>query len=232
MILDHDNVAIFSLPRTGTKLLASIFEQFGYHNHGEWYSIRSTEIIDQKIVRLENPLVFFGTPSENKYKNISLYESRFEKFRSNVKNIVTIWPDAVCDFPFILEQLQNYYFISINRNPWDQILSFYISSRNYNFDANKISSSILFKKADFQKMYWDYFRATKFQYWLASKNRAAIIDFNELISGALKIFSDKKYIIDSKDEHSNLENLVQNLDEVRGWFTGLEKKRNEMGKNQ
>lgn len=234
MILNHNNIAIFSLPRTGTKLLASIFEQLGYHNYGELYSIRSTEIIDGRPIRLDKHIEFTGSISENKFKRVFMYEYRYKLFESSIgnspfeKNVINVWPDSICEFPFILNHLQNYHFVAVKRNPWDQILSYYISSKNFNFDAKKISVAVAVNRDMFQKMYWDYFRATRFQDWIVSNNRGSIIDFDQLITGNIELFNSQTYSITTVDEHSNLESLIQNIDEVRGWFIELDKKRYKM----
>ena len=43
-MLSHKNLVIFSHPRSGTKLLAKILEDFGYYSYGEWFSLQSTTI--------------------------------------------------------------------------------------------------------------------------------------------------------------------------------------------
>lgn len=227
MLLNHDNIAIFSCPRTGTKLLAKILEQFGYYIHGEWYAIRSTEIINDKAIRRSTPVQFSGTFSENKFRIISMCERRFELFKPKIKNVITIWPEYLFEFPFMLHHLDNYHFVGIDRNPWDQILSYYISSRNFNFDGNKHSQSITIKYDAFQKMYWDYFSVQRLQDWLIAKNKGSRINFDQLISGTTKIF-DQSYQISTTDEHSSLESLIVNINVVRDWFNQLELSRRKI----
>ena len=224
MLLDHNNIAIFSLPRTGTKLLANIFENFEYHNHGEWFSVLSTHIENNKVIRLKDSLPEINSMSEKQFTYLPQIIDRYHLYKTYNKNVITIWPEYLAEFPFMLEEFKDYHWISIRRNSWDQLLSFYISSKNFNFDGIKTSVPVIFKEDAFRKIYWNYHTVSVIQDWLIKHKGATLIKFDDLISGNSKIFG-KNYSVKSKDEHFELDSLVINLDQVKKWFAELEDKK-------
>lgn len=223
-MLQHDNIVIFSSPRTGTKLLAKILEDFGYHSFGEWYSLFSAYIENNKAIRRPTSALPDLTLSEIKYHKTIEHIKRFNLYKNTNKSVVTIWPDSLNEFPFILNEYQSYHWACIKRDPWQQMLSWYISSKNYNFDGLKESSPVTFKLDAFRKAYWDYYKNDELQNWVLANMSSTLIEFDELVTGTSTIFG-KPYIVNSKDEHSNLEHLVENLDEVKIWFNAFDKKR-------
>ncbi len=225
MMLKHNQIAIFSQPRTGTKLLAKILKNFGYHYYGEWYANLSTVIQDDVSIRRETYLEKPLSASQSHYVNSIEYIKRYQQLLNIKKkfprSVITIWPQAMFEFPFIVNQFIDYHWICIKRNPWDQLLSFYISSINKNFDGLHQSVSTLFKEITFRKLYWDYHTTATIQQWLIDNQVATMIDFDELVTGSSKVFG-IPYDVATKDEHEQLESLVENLDQVKNWYASLE----------
>lgn len=226
MLLDHSNIVIFSPPRSGTKLLARLLEGFGYFSHGEWFSSRTTYINDNKAVRREEYLEYVLSDSEREFKNSAAHVTRLKQYKKFDKSVITIWPESLAEFPFLLEEFKDYHWVCIRRNAWEQVLSFYITSTNSNFDGLSQSKGTTFQDGTFRKMYWNYQSACHLQDWLVENKSATLIDFDELVSGNAKEIG-QSYNVDSKDEHTDLESLVVNLAHVKNWFNGFEKKRLE-----
>ena len=223
-MLSHNNIVIFSHPRTGTKLLSKILESFGYHNSGEWYALTSTYIENNKAIRRETHLNDIISVSEKQCKKVKEHIRRYSLYNKVEKNVITIWPESLIEFPFMLEEYNDYHWVCIRRNPWEQMLSWNISAFNKNFDGLVESKPTRFKEDYFRKSYWDYYKVCELQDWVLRTKSATVLDFNELISGNSTELG-KPYIVNSKDEHSNLEALVQNIDEVKDWFTKHENNR-------
>jgi hypothetical protein len=223
-MLEHDNIVIFSQPRTGTKLLAKILEDFGYHSFGEWYSLFSTKIENNKAIRKEDRILPSLALSEIKYHKTVEHIKRFNLYKNTNKSVITIWPDSLLEFPFMLNEYQTYHWACVKRDPWQQMLSWYISSKNYNFDGLKESKPVTFKLDAFRKTYWDYYKTDTLQNWVLENMSSTLIYFDELVNGKSDVFG-KPYVVNSKDEHTNLEKLVENLDEVKTWFNAFDKKR-------
>jgi hypothetical protein len=225
MLLAHNHIAIFSQPRTGTKLLAKILENFGYHTYGEWYANASTKIQGDTAIRREKYLPLPDIMPQRQYVNSTEFIKRYQQLsdieKKYPRSVATIWPQSLFEFPFIITQFVNHHWVCVKRNPWDQILSFYISYKNQNFDATRISNPIIFREDIFRKMYWDYYTVDGIQQWMVSNQQATVITFDELVHGTSKVFG-TTYKITSKDEHNELEQLVQNLDEVKIWFDNFE----------
>lgn len=223
-MLEHNNIIIFAPPRSGTKLLATVLEDFGYFSHGEWFAPLTTKIENNKSVRREEYLPAIWSTSERKFKNLKEHARRLELYEKLDKSVITIWPEYLLEFPFMLYEFDNYHWACIRRDPWEQILSLYISSKNENFDGIKTSQPVAFKEDAFRKMYWDYFKCCSMQDWLLQHKSATLIDFKELIKGTLTALA-PSYEVKSKDEHIDLELLVENLEQVRDWYNSFEKNR-------
>ena len=221
-MLSHKNIVIFSHPRTGTKLLASILETFGYYIHGEWFSLYSTTIKNNKAIRRSIYVESIThSISASHYKKIKEHIRRCELYKTSDKNVITIWPESLSEFPFILFELADYHWICLKRDPWDTMLSYYVSSKNNNFDGHYINRSCTFKEDAFRKTYWDYYKAQEMQDWLIKHRSATVINFQDLISGSSTAFG-KEYIVNSRDENVDIESLVENINQVKEWFIKLE----------
>jgi len=223
-MLSHKNIIIFSHPRSGTKLMANILEDFGYFIHGEWFSLQSTIIENNKAIRRSTYAESIQSSSENKYKKIKEHIRRYNLYNKIDKSVITIWPESLSECPFILYQFEDYHWLCLKRDPWDTMLSYYISSKNQNFDGAFNSKPFIFKEDIFRKTYWDYYRAVEMQDWLIKNKSTTVINFQDLISGSSTAFG-KEYNVNSKDEHVDLESLVENINQVKEWFIKLENKR-------
>lgn len=230
MLLDHKNVVIFSPPRSGTKLLSKVLEHAGYHAHGEWFSTRTTYIDGDKAVRRKEYLEYIISDSEREFKNSVSHYTRLNQYKKFDKSVITVWPESLAEFPFLFEEFKDYHWVCLRRNAWEQILSFYITSTNSNFDGFTNSKATTFQQGTFRKMYWNYHSACHLQDWLVSNKSATLIDFDDLISGNAKEIG-ASYKVKSKDEHKDLESLVVNLAHVKNWFDNFEKTRLEYMSN-
>ena len=224
-MLEHNNIVIFSPPRSGTKLLANILENLGYFSHGEWFAPLTTKIENNKGVRRDIYLKEIWSTSERQFKNLNEHVHRLELYEKVHKSVVTIWPEYMLEFPFMLYKFADYHWACIRRDPWQQMLSYYISSKNDNFDGIKISKSVTFNEPAFRKMYWDYYKICGLQDWLIENQSATLIDFEDLIHGKSTVLG-HSYKVESKDEHADLELLVENLDQVKTWYATFENNRN------
>lgn len=225
-MLTHKHIVIFAPPRSGTKLLANILEDFGYFKHGEWFALQTTKIKGNKSIRAEPDVNIANIVSRSEKQFYTLQESmkRFRLFKNidkHEKSVITLWPNYLIEFPLMIYEFTEYHWLCIRRDPLEQMLSYYISSKNSNFDGLKISQSVTFKEDAFRQMYWNYHSACTLQDWLIENKSATLIDFNELIQGKLTTFG-QSYEIKSKDEHTNLESLVENLDDVKSWYDKFE----------
>lgn len=224
MLLDHNNIIIFAPPRSGTKLLAKILEDFGYFSHGEWFAPLTTKIENNKSIRRDIYLKEITSLSERQFKNLKDHIYRHEIYKKLDKSVITIWPEHLSEYPLMLYEFTDYHWVCVRRNPWEQMLSYYISSKNSNFDGVKTSQPVTFNEPAFRKMYWNYHSACSLQDWLVENRLATLIDFEELIQGTSLVFG-QSYEITSKDEHNNLESFVENLSHVKSWYDKLEQER-------
>ena len=230
MLLDHNNIVIFSPPRSGTKLLSKILEDAGYHAHGEWFSPRTTYIDGDKAIRRAEYLEFVVSDSEREFKNSMTHCARLKQYKKFDKSVITIWPETLLEFPFLVEEFKDYHWACVRRNAWDQILSFYITSTNSNFDGLTQSKATTFQQGTFRKMYWNYHSACHLQDWLVENKSATLIGFDDLVTGHAKEIG-PSYQVDSTDQHLDLESFVVNLAHVKNWFKNFEKIRLEYMSN-
>lgn len=226
-MLDNSNIVIFSHPRSGTKLLASILENFGYHSHGEWYALHTTRIENNKAIRLNEFAFNIISRSEGQYQKSMEYMKRHDQYVHLDKSVITIWPDGLLEFPFMLPKFEKYHWVGVRRDCWNQVLSYYISIKNFNFDGIKESQPVLFKEDMFRKLYWDYHKVCNIQDWLIKNKNFTLLQFDDLINGKSEIFG-RPYNVNSTDQHSTLESLVLNIDEVKVWYDKYERQRHHI----
>jgi len=221
LILSHKNIVIFSHPRSGTKLLANILENFGYYSYGEWFSLYSTIIENNKAIRRAVYTESISSKSESGYKKIKEHVQRSELYKRTDNSVITIWPETLSECPFILLNLVDYHWICLKRDPWDTMLSYYISVKNKNFDGDFVNQSCVFNEDTFRMTYWNYYKACEMQDWIIKNKSATVIDFQDLVSGSSTAFG-KEYTVNSRDENINIESLVENINQVKEWFIKLE----------
>ena len=167
MILSHNKLAIFSFPRAGTKLIANILGDFGYHSYGEWYDTWSSEILNDTAKRLPASIIAEVQQKAldkdttslnhlcktiNRHKLMTL-SPKYEK------TVVTVWYESISVFPMIIDQLIDCFWLLPKRNKWDQLLSWIISFKNQNFNGQFLSNPIIVNKRLFDYFSWKIGRA-------------------------------------------------------------------------
>lgn len=220
-MLSHKNIVIFSHPRSGTKLLANILENFGYHIHGEWFSLYTTTIENNKAIRRSTYLESIYSKSESGYKKIKEHVHRCDLYKKIDNSAVTVWPESLLECPFILFELTGYHWVCLKRDPWDTMLSYYVSVKNKNFDGYHANQPFIFKEDTFRKTYWDYYKTQEMQTWIIKNRSTTVINFQDLVSGSSTAFG-REYTVNSRDENVDIESLVENIDQVKEWFIKLE----------
>ena len=234
MILEHDNLIIFGHPRSATKLIASTLNDFGYHSYGEWYDLWSSKINDHTAVRLSPPDIKkvrvqnLSDINFLKFKHtselIELHE-RWEKTHQTLNPpswVITLWPYDLENFPFLIDKFKNHHWICPTRDRWTQLLSWMISLYNCNYNGDIESKSITVFEEHFNNSYWRLRSTEVTQSWILSNFSSTQVRFDEITSGTFTGFG-KDYMIKTMDEHSNLESLILNVNDVREWFNKLEK---------
>lgn len=233
-ILDHKRLAIFSYQRSGTKLLASILSDFGYNRFGEWYDQYSNYINNGVATRKSlNNIDSYQKFADKLYSTSLAYYNvmqekvieRVEKFNSIIHSadrfVITVWPENVIEFPFLIHQLKDVHWLMIERDSFEQLLSWMVSRKNQNFDAKKTSTPIIIEKRLFSFYYWRLLRVKSMQSWLFKNNCGTMIKYDELISGTSIEFG-QPYSVNSVDEHVDIKKYVNNIDEVVEWYNELQ----------
>jgi hypothetical protein len=134
---------------------------------------------------------------------------------------LTLWPGNLWNFPFILENFRDCHWLCPVRDRWTQMLSWFISFYNNNYNGYNTSNPVTISKILFENHYWMLRRTEISQNWILDNFSSTSVPFDELITGKFKGFG-TNYIVNSKDEHNELESLIINLDEVKLWFYQLE----------
>jgi hypothetical protein len=229
MILEHKKIIIFSYPRCATKLLASILEGFEYHNYGEWYDVWTSRIDKNTAVRLSaeeikkikekgiDNLDKLNTDQATQLVNLNnLWKATHNKLNP-ISWTLTLWPSNLNNFPFVLETYRDCHWLCPTRDRWSQMLSWFISFYNNNFNGYIQSRPITISKTLFDRHYWQLRRTEINQNWILNNFSSTPVPFDELTTGRFKGFG-ADYPVNSKDEHELLEPLVVNLNEVKDWF--------------
>jgi hypothetical protein len=235
-MLDKKQLAILAFPRSGTKLLADIFQQQGYHNFGEFFNTNNVKLVGNEILHTERLSV-----SEQKKLNkqrsqqnrlftrynasFEIYDRliEFDKLKHIEPSIVTIWLENCLRFPLLVSSLNDRFFLCIQRkNRLEQLLSRFITKKNFNFDNEVKSSSVNINISRFEEEYSRLCQVYVMQNFLVNSNNGVFVDFDELINGTANLGFD--YSVKSEDQHSRdeLYNLIINLEEVQNKFKELE----------
>jgi hypothetical protein len=220
------NIAIFGFPRSGTKLLADAHVQNDYFNYGEFFDTFSSELVFhngvavakrcsrsvieyRKNQRILDELEDNIKKTQENFARIQL----FEKQKSISPSIVTVWSDSLIFAPILMNTLSDRFFLCTQRaNKVEQILSLLVSSSNFNFNGEIKSEPKIFDLKEVH-FYTKNFRLVEWmQHTIVSTNRGRYIDFDRLISGNEDLGFE--YKVTSNDQHSNLAELVINLDDV------------------
>jgi hypothetical protein len=235
-MLDKKQLAIFAFPRSGTKLLADIFQQQGYHNFGEFFNPHSVHVVHNqgmpfaKRLSIEDQILVNSRQGDSEqlffYKKSLVVRERLEQFK-NIKNtqpsVVTVWIENLFRIPHLLTAFDDRYFMCLRRkNKFELLLSRMITLGNYNYNneipSTRIEINLNKFNAEFDKLY----RVELMQDFLIDSNRGMLIDFDELINGTADLRFN--YSVKSEDQHSSndLYNLIINLEEVQLKFKELE----------
>ena len=235
-MLDKKQLAILGFPRSGTKLLADIFQQQGYHNFGEFFNPKNTYIEENEIpfakrLPIESQKAMISN-RKSKSEELSLYENtlvvqqrlkQFKNFKFTNPSIVTVWFENFLRLPQLLAEFDNRFFICIRRkNKFDQLLSRVVTLTNLNYNNEIPSNTIKVNLNKFESEFSKLCRVEIMQEFLINSNKGILVDFDDLVNGTANLgFT---YTVTSEDQHSRdeLYNLIINLEEVQNKFKELE----------
>jgi hypothetical protein len=233
-ILDHKKLVIFGSPRSGTKLLASILASFGYHAFGEFFDTRTSSLENGKISRMTPAdIIYYRNQTRERplledYKHTVKILDRLRRWRqlSNIQTrwAVTVWPDNIFQIPSIMLDLQGCKWLCVQRNPWDQLVSYLVVRSNANPDGQHDSEPVVVDYNTMHKVYWRMQSTILIQEDLISRGIGIRIQFDELVSGIYPGFS-KPYRVETVDQHADPSLLIENLDEVKEWYHSAEYRR-------
>jgi beta-galactosidase beta subunit len=236
----NTKLTIFGFPRSGTKLLASIYEQQGYHNFGEFFNPYSTTItgldrplnvdIDDlngaipKATRLSfnrqlairNRSVNVGKTKDAVLRTriVEARQTVFNQFADVDPSVVTCWTNDTSFVRDLFGSMSDRFFLCPQRkNKLDQLLSYCITRNNINFDNELPSKPTKIDLSLLDNLYHQLYVTDRMQDKLVSSGKGRYIDFDLLIAGQEDLgFT---YNVTSEDQHTDLESLVINIDEVK-----------------
>jgi hypothetical protein len=228
-----NKLAILGFPRSSTKLLASVHEQNGYFNFGEFFDTFSSDIDTAGIPFAKR----YSTEDQFKFRatrNSSLFATNYKqhtetkrridlyKQHADIKSIITIWPENFELTPELFEILSDRYFLCTRRaNKFEQLLSRLATHYNLNYNNEVESKPFTAELRTFELFYFNLKKVENLQDYIINSGRGRVVDFDKLISGNEELgFS---YNVTSEDQHSNLYDLVKNLDEIKNKFESLNK---------
>ena len=101
---------------------------------------------------------------------------------------------------------------------------------NGNPDGDTDSSLVTIDRDIFSEQYWKLQQITTTQDWLIENGKGIPVPFEDAINGRLPGASRNIDII-TKDQHTDLESLVSNIEEIRKLFGSLEEEKRWMSSN-
>lgn len=233
-IFDHKRLVIFGSPRSGTKLLASILASYGYHSFGEFFDTRTSNLENGKITRmLPTDIMHYRNQAKERplledYKHTSRVLNRLKVWRQlsalQSKWTVTVWPENIFQVPSIMVDLQGCRWLCMQRDPWEQLVSYLVVRANANPDGQHESQPVTVDYNTMHMLYWRMHSTTMIQEDMISRGVGIRILFDELISGAHDGFGGK-YHVNTVDQHEDPSLLIENLEEVREWYDSAELRR-------
>ena len=219
-MIENKRFVIFGFPRSATKLLANVLTQAGCHNYGEWYDVWSSEVKGDRAIRISDPATIrTNQRTLTRPEVCKRTTERYSHWLTVDKHddwTITIWPDDLRSFPFLLQSYQDCFWLCTQRNEWDQLLSWLVSKENQNYNATHTSNNVTVNKRDFQDSIDRMARAKLYQEWIVENLPSKVIQFDDLVHGTADV--GYKYQVDTTDEHSNIENYITNVDEVKSWY--------------
>lgn len=220
------NIAIFGFPRSGTKLLADAHVQNGYYNYGEFFDTFSSEIVFHDSIPVAKRCNRAEIEHRKNQRNLDELTDNIKKTQENFARIqlfekintispssVTVWSDSLIFAPILMHTLSDRFFLCPKRaNKVEQILSLLVSSSNFNFNEEVKSVPKIFDLTEVHSYAKNFCLVEWMQHTIVSTNRGRYIDFDKLISGKEDLGF--QYKVTSNDQHSNLTELIINLDDV------------------
>jgi len=228
-----ENRIILAFPRSGSKLLASVHQQNGYHNFGEFFNSYGTVILDRPVPRavrmpIDQQRQIWKTRSDRGFRlddwtQHLIVKHRFKKFNQYQNldpSVVTIQFSSIDATPDIINLLNSRTVLCLRRkNKFEQILSRCITLTHFNHDNEFPSKPTLVNMEQFNLTFCSLLKLESLQDHYISAGNGKLIDFDELIAGTADLgFS---YNVNSVDQHSDLESLVLNLKEVKARYQEL-----------
>ena len=228
------NKLIFGNPRSGTKLLAEIFQARGYHNFGEFFNSFNTDVLFEN----EIPYAVRATQDDqrfflnlrktqgifvNDHYHRQLMRDRFKlfnQFKSITPSILTVWDLTFQLVPETFNLTNDRYILCTRRNnKFEQLLSRSITRELCNYNGESVSTPILINKDEFHYYFRSLVHVEQLQDHFVQANQGRVIDFDKLIAGTEDLgFS---YIVNTQDQHTNLESLIINLSDIQIYYTEL-----------
>lgn len=232
MILDHKKIVIFSYPRTATKLIANTLAELGYHNYGEWYNIWSNKISgntsalmspsEQSAVRQEeavNPARYFTKQCHLSINRVDQWKNTDQQLNPECWSL-TLWPNNLVNFPFILDVYKDCHWLCPTRNRWTQLLSWFIHNQNKGL-GDPLPVNVT--RMEFEKSYWQLRRTEIIQQWILKNYSSTEVPFEGLVTGTfLELGKDCSANSEEERNPAILEKLIINIDEVKSWFAYAE----------
>lgn len=222
-----NRVVIYSYPRAGTKLIASILEAKGYHNYGEYFDTFTVSVANDTATR--------NTPQQIKEKysgsflntdHTIYHDTKTIIERFNCMNLqqyplstVTVWHENLVMFPFLLEKLQNFTWILPQRNKQKQLYSWLVVFYNNNPNGDVASKPVIVDQKSFQRLYYKQKIVYQLQDWIKNNYASVVVDFDRLITGREENLG--VYAVNSTDQHDNIRDYITNIQQVDEWFAEL-----------
>jgi hypothetical protein len=235
--MDHHRVVIFGYPRCGSKLIAALLKQSGYHVHGEWYDTWTSRMEGSQLVRMTASdqriryLKNIENPGRQGYRHLlettnrhSLCDISYRKY------VITLWHENISLFPMMMMQYQDHFWLCPYRNNWDQLISRMLIWYNGNPDGETDSEMITIGHDVFSTQYWKLQQVTSMQGWLVKNGNGTWVGFEDAIHGRLPGV-DTVLKVSTSDQHVDPESLISNLDEIRSLFNDLENEKKWMLSN-
>jgi hypothetical protein len=223
-----NQVVIYSYPRAGTKLIASILESKGYHNYGEYFDTFTVSVANDSATRntpqqiKEKYSGSFLNTDHTIYHDTKTIIERFNRMdhQQYPRSTVTVWHENLVMFPFLLEKLQNFTWILPQRNRQKQLYSWLVVFYNNNPNGDVESKSVVVDKKSFQRLYYKQKIVYQLQDWIKNNYASVVVDFDRLITGREEHLG--AYNVNSADQHANIRDYITNVQEVDEWFADLD----------
>jgi hypothetical protein len=221
----NKKLAIYGTPRSGTKLLAALYQQQGYHNFGEFFdTFSSTVVPGSSVARRLTPEEIKeiwvkrtkGSIRDDEQKRLQTNQriAMFDQYKDIESSIVTVWSSTFYYRGNLLSTTlsDRYFLCTRRRNRLEHLKSIIVATYNHNFDGTIESRPVTAKLDDVVKWVVQMIWVERRQDYIVSQGRGRYIDFDKLITGTEDLGFE--YSVNSIDEHPTLDNLIINLNEV------------------